>query len=273
MLKSVRNTEAVMGRKLFLFSWVVCMLAGGSSAMAQATNDANPLYRPTVIQLHTISVPPIPGLPFSATALIENRQAMLDGTVAESRNMNLVGRDSRGRTHGEMRARVPMASKETPHLVEVSLYDPQMGIRTVCNADTHIAVRARTSVPREMATNAGAATSIPGVTVEDLGTSTINNVDVRGTRRTVVIPATRNSTGAPITVVDEYWYSEDLHVNILLIHNDPRTGEQKIALTNLQRADPDPSFFEVPEGYKVVDVTPPPGAPVLRGNVRGAVSR
>ncbi|MDR3792116.1 MAG: hypothetical protein P4L03_01930 [Terracidiphilus sp.] len=111
------------------------------------------------------------------------------------------------------------------------------------------------------------------MTVEDLGTATIDHIDVRGTRRTVVIPAARNSTGAAITVVDEYWYSEDLHINMLFVHNDPRTGEQKITLTDLQRADPDSSFFEVPEGYKIVDMTPPPGAPVLGGTASGAVRR
>ncbi|MDR3792117.1 MAG: hypothetical protein P4L03_01935 [Terracidiphilus sp.] len=138
-----------MRRKLFLLSSVVWMLiAYGSGAMAQqVANDANPLYRPTVIQLHTIVVPSINGLPFSATAVIENKQTMLDGTVAESRNINLIGRDSRGRTHGEMRVRVPMSSKETPHLVQVTLYNPQMGIRTVYNADTHIAERTHTSMP------------------------------------------------------------------------------------------------------------------------------
>jgi hypothetical protein len=263
-----------MGRKLFLLSSVFFMLvAGGFGAKAQqVANDANPLYRPTVIQLHTISVPPINGLPFSATAVIENRQTLPDGTTAESRNINLIGRDSRGRTHGEMRARVPMSSQETPHLAEVSLYDPQTGIRTVCNTDTHIAVRTHTSMPRMIGNDAGA--NIPGVTVDDLGASTIDHIDVRGTRRSVVIPAASNSTGAAITVVDEYCYSEDLHINIVLVHNDPRTGEQRVTLTNLQREDPDPAFLEVPEGYKIIDMTPPPGAPALQRVTPGpAISR
>ena len=45
----------------------------------QISNDANPLYRPTTIRMSTISVPPIPGLPFSATATIENKQVMPAG--------------------------------------------------------------------------------------------------------------------------------------------------------------------------------------------------
>ena len=52
----------------------------------QVSNDANPLYRPTSIRLSTITVPPITGVPFSATALIENQQMMPDrfgGNLAE----------------------------------------------------------------------------------------------------------------------------------------------------------------------------------------------
>ena len=68
-----------------------------------------------------------------------------------------------------------------------------------------------------------------------------------------------------MTVVDEYWYSEDLHVNLLVRHSDPRTGVQTVALSDIKREEPPPAFFEVPEGYKTVDMTPPPGAPVALG--------
>jgi hypothetical protein len=58
-------------------------------------------------------------------------------------------------------------------------------------------------------------------------------------------------------VVDEYWYSPDLHVNLLLRHNDPRTGMQTVTLTDIKREEPAPEFFQIPDGYKNVDMTPP----------------
>jgi hypothetical protein len=58
-----------------------------------------------------------------------------------------------------------------------------------------------------------------------------------------------------------------LHVNILLRHTDPRTGLQTVALSNIKREEPPLSFFEVPADYKVVDLTPPPGAPMVSGHV------
>jgi hypothetical protein len=295
-----------MKRSLLLVAAV--FLAGASALHAQqVSNDANPLYRPTIIRLGTITVPPITGVPFSATALIENQQMMPDGSVAASRNINLIGRDSRGRTHGEMRSRVPASSSDIPHLGEVHIYDPQTHLITIYYPATHIATQQLEYRPmnsnlgkipdpqvaealdpatvRNMAitdtrfppkpttaripqfplppTGIPVNPLAPRVKIDDLGTTTINDFDVKGTRRTVVIPAQANGTGAPITVVDEYWYSEDLHVNVLLRHHDPRTGLQTIALSDIKREDPPQSFFAIPEGYKIVDMTPPPDAPVV----------
>jgi hypothetical protein len=257
------SKEAEMQRSLLLAAMLLPADATVLHAQ-QATNDANPLFRPLAIRMGTISVPPIAGAPFSATALIENRQVMSDGTVAASRNINLIGRDSRGRTHGEMRSRVPESSQDMPPLIEVHIYDPQTRVQTIWYTATHIASH---QVRPEPISTGFPNRPDPQVTVEDLGPGTLNGIDVKGTRRTVTVPAQMNGMGAPITVVDEYWYSEDLHVNILLRHTDPRTGLQTVALSNIKREEPPLSFFEVPADYKVVDLTPPPGAPMVSGHV------
>jgi hypothetical protein len=250
-----------MQRSLLL---TAALLVAGANALTaqQVSNDANPLFHPLSIRMSTLSVPPIPGAPFSATALIQNRQTMPDGSVASTRNVNLIGRDSRGRTHGEMRSRVPDNFEGMPPLLEVHLYDPQTHVQIVYEPATRIARRSLRPEPRQPANPSGPTG--PLVKVEDLGVTTIDNIDVTGTRRTVTIPANVSGTGADLTVVDEYWYSKDLHVNLLLRHNDPRTGEQTVALTEIEREEPAPEFLEVPEGYKTVDMTPPPGAPAAR---------
>ena len=51
-------------------------------------------------------------------------------------------------------------------------------------------------------------------------------------------------------MVDEYWYSEDLHVNLMLRHSDPRTGEQTITLKEIERAEPALEFFLSPAGLQ-----------------------
>jgi hypothetical protein len=50
-------------------------------------------------------------------------------------------------------------------------------------------------------------------------------------------------------VTDEYWYSEDLRINLVLKHNDPRTGSVVLTVTQISRADPDSSLFQIPDGY------------------------
>jgi len=247
-----------MKRNLLL---TATLLAAGMVAVPaqQISNDANPLYRNFSIHLGGISVPSITGAPFSATAVVELRQTLPDGSITTTHTINLIGRDSQGRTHGENRPWTAESFHGMPPLGEVHLFDPQTRQQTVYEPATRIARRQLRPEPRQPTNPSNS--SNPLVKVEDLGSSTIENIDVKGTRRTVTIPAQANGTGADLTVVDEYWYSEDLHVNLLLRHNDPRTGERTVALSDIKREDPDPAFFEVPQGYKIVDMTPPPGAP------------
>jgi len=244
-----------MQRSLLLTAiWLAA--AAATVPAQQISNDANPLHRDTYIRMSTIVVPPIPDMPFSATAVIENQQIMPDGLIVTSRNINLIGRDSRGRTHGEMRPRVPATFQGMPPLSEIHIFDPETGVKIVYYPATHIATRKVASEPP----NAAGLANLPNpfVKIEDLGSNIIDNIDVQGTRRTLTIPAQSDGTGAALSVVDEYWYSQDLHVNLFLRHNDPRTGMQTVTLTEIKREEPAPEFFEVPEGYKIVDMTPPP---------------
>jgi hypothetical protein len=222
-------------------------------AAQQVSNDANPLYRPLTITSSTISVPPIPGRPFSAKAIIVKRVSMPDGTVAESRNLNIIARDSRGRTHGETRRWLPASDSEIPFLSEVIIYDLQKHVRTVYNMVTHIAFRQ----PQVMPTAKVDQPTDTSVKVEDLGSNVLDGLQAKGTRRTIRVPGDASGTGAPIVIVDEYWYSDDLHLDLLLLHDDPRTGQQTIALSDLNRNEPDASLFEVPADFKVVELTPP----------------
>jgi hypothetical protein len=60
-----------------------------------------------------------------------------------------------------------------------------------------------------------------------------------------------------VDVVDEFWYSQELHLNLLVHHTDPRSGEQTVGISGIKREEPPAAMFELPLGYKIVDVTPP----------------
>jgi len=87
---------------------------------------------------------------------------------------------------------------------------------------------------------------------EDLGTQTIEGLACEGTRRTTVIPAGSIGNERPIEMVYERWYSKDLQMVVSSKHVDPRFGEQTYTLKNINRSEPDPSLFTVPQGFKVI---------------------
>jgi hypothetical protein len=44
---------------------------------------------------------------------------------------------------------------------------------------------------------------------------------------------------------------------MIIKHNDPRTGEQIVAVADIDRHEPNASVFTIPASYKIVDETPP----------------
>jgi hypothetical protein len=182
--------------------------------------------------------------------------------VETQRTINKIARDSRGRIHNERRRLVPDAFKGTPPLVETHIFDPQTRLNTFYNQYSRVA---RQSVLPQMPRNpalasqsgTGETVANPWMKEEDLGTTTLNGFTAKGLRRTRTIDARVSGTGKSVAVVDEYWYSEELHLNLLVHHTDPRNGEQSVAISDIQRVEPPASLFEVPAGFKTVDETPP----------------
>jgi hypothetical protein len=91
----------------------------------------------------------------------------------------------------------------------------------------------------------------------DLGDQIIDGTTLHGTEKLRTIPAELSTTGHAITITDQYWYSPDLAVYLIIKHNDPRTGEQIVGVTHIDRHEPPSTQFAVPATYKLVDETPP----------------
>ena len=86
---------------------------------------------------------------------------------------------------------------------------------------------------------------------EALGKQSFDGVEAEGTRNTVTIPAGAIGNERPILIVSERWYSAELQAVVMSRHSDPRFGETSYRLTNINRAEPDRTLFEVPAGYNV----------------------
>lgn len=101
---------------------------------------------------------------------------------------------------------------------------------------------------------------------QELGKQIIEGVEAEGTRTTITIPAGEIGNERPIEIVSERWYSPELQLVVMSRHSDPRTGETTYKLTNINRAEPAKSLFEVPGGYTIkegADVGPAVG-PLFR---------
>ncbi|MBZ5523418.1 MAG: hypothetical protein LAP21_14380 [Acidobacteriia bacterium] len=92
---------------------------------------------------------------------------------------------------------------------------------------------------------------------ESLGTQVIEGVSCEGKRETRTIPSGAIGNDRPIEITSETWTSPDLHALVLRKRNDPRVGETTYRLTNISRNEPDASLFQVPEGFKSVQMGKP----------------
>jgi len=80
---------------------------------------------------------------------------------------------------------------------------------------------------------------------------TIEGIAVEGRRNTSTIAPGQIGNEQPITITSEEWRSPELNVLVMTHHTDPRIGETSYRLTNVVRAEPDPSLFQVPAGYTI----------------------
>ena len=204
-----------------------------------------------------IAVSDISGVPFSATAVIEFERYSPDGSSEVRRTINLIARDSSGRTHNETRRLMPENFHGSPLVLGVRLFDPTTRINTIYDPALRLA---RQQVIAKQP-NTPAIVN-PAIHIEDLGASTMDGLQTKGTRRTYTVSAKASGTGERVGIEDEDWYSEDLHINLLVRHYDPRFGVMTIGVSGLKREEPPASMFQVPKGYKILDATAqstPPG--------------
>jgi TonB family protein len=96
----------------------------------------------------------------------------------------------------------------------------------------------------------------PNVETQSLGKQIIEGVEAEGTRTVRTIPAGQIGNEQPIQIVHERWYSPELQVTVMTRNSDPRTGETTYRLTNISRAEPAASLFQVPADYTVKEGAP-----------------
>ena len=219
----------------------------------------------------------VTGAPYSAQAVTQFAQTLADGNHIQKTTTASMARDSQGRTRTERSLPAIGAlagSGSTSKAVFIN--DPVAGTGYMLDA-THKTARQMPAnrhrqPPAQSASDQGAAagSSRPGrasmrersnanVTTDDLGTQVMDGLSVQGKRRTRTIPAAQAGSAKDIQVVTETWYSADLQMVVMSKTSDPRFGDSVYQVTNISRAEPDPSLFTVPSDYQVQQGRPSGG--------------
>jgi hypothetical protein len=91
---------------------------------------------------------------------------------------------------------------------------------------------------------------------EKLGGKTIAGVYAEGTRVMVTYPVGFFGNDKPIITIHETWLASDLKLIVLSVDDDPRSGTRIAEVTDLDRGEPNPALFQVPDGYTIKDQFP-----------------
>lgn len=223
----------------------LCLLFASSAPVALA-------------QSRGIFVTPIAGQPFTAMVEMQRDIVGRDGAVVQMKTDSLIARDSHGEIYNEFRLPFATGSTRMPSAASVHIYDPRTRISTVINPADKTARqgtvdRPSPDVPPEIYAVQDSGLPSQFDTKEDLGTQTMDGVSVHGVRHTQIIPASAATGGSAFKVTDEYWYSDELRLTLVMKHEDPRVGygSKTFRITHLTRTEPPASFFQIPAGYKV----------------------
>jgi hypothetical protein len=264
---------------------LILVLALSSAAFAQEASNTVVYKSQGMVSMSAQSAT-VQGAPYSATVTNESVQTLADGNRIVQTSTGTTARDAQGRSRQDtaLPAIGNLSAANAPHLVFIQ--DPVAQVSYVLNLTDKTAQKLPMPPPNAAGSAAPAvanafyiqsgggpstaaapmpmpppmalqrtivASDQDQVATEDLGSQTMEGIVVNGTRTTRTIPAGEIGNDKTISIVTEVWMSPDLKTVISSKRNDPRMGEQTFQLTNIVRAEPDPSLFTVPSDFKIID--------------------
>ena len=210
-------------------------------------------------RMESIFIPPKAGAPFSLTLSTEWSRPLGSGGTFTLVNERPIVRDSKGRIYQERWILVPKGGAIKSHMDVFQIADPEQHIWYNCFTATKVCnlyiYHMTTQDKFEPAIgSSGLLPNGDGFRQhEDLGLSSTQGVDTHGYRETVTVNTGVMGNDKPMISTREFWYSPHLAVNLISIVDNPQSGKQVFTVKELSTSEPEPSFFEVPADYKVVD--------------------
>jgi len=237
------------------FGLLTAFLLLASTFFAQESEVVRGPDGGTRTRVNGIQILPVTGKPFSGIDSIDWTRTLEDGTVVTTHLDAKLARDSQGRIYRERVSFIPANSDEHSKVREIIISDPATHTRAICSTATRHCNVMRYFAPTSFKPQA------PGpfdegkrvLAREALGSDTIDDLNVTGTRETITIALGVVGNSSPLVVTREFWYSPDLEVNLSVTRKDPREGTQVIHVVNLSRSEPDAAIFQIPANYVVDD--------------------
>jgi len=210
--------------------------------------------------------------PYSAQSVTEFTQTLADGNRIHRTTSGSIARDSEGRTRREQAmTAIGQMSGSAETVKSVMINDPVAGATYSLEPHSHSAhVSHNTTfnlrvdkaavegmMKEKMSAEAMAKVKMrvrgpePNTKTDELGQQVMEGVSVQGKRVTRTIPAGEIGNDRALEIVTETWFSPELQVVVMSRTTDPRSGDSVYKLTNVSRAEPDRSLFEVPADYQI----------------------
>jgi len=203
------------------------------------------------------------GAPYSATVKATRDQRLADGNAIHGAATTHQARDSAGRTMSQMSAgcnygpdgqlvpliRVTVNDPESRTSLSWGVNDSSPKVVRIVHRPEPVPLSPAEKVQRQQVAQMRPQ-SHTEVHSENLGSKIIVGVMADGTRTTrTTIPAGEEGNDLPLVTVEETWTARDLHLIVLRIYDDPRSGQNKVEVVELNQGEPDPALFAAPAGY------------------------
>jgi hypothetical protein len=236
---------------------LMAMISTAMVAMAQQAEPKETISNGGVF--HSLYAAPVAGMPYSAEQVHDRSKMLNTGTKIEHAGKHFVARDSAGRIRVEQPCGCPADHEQ---MVEVYVLDPiahtlttwiQGGSAPRVATVAKIPERNEAEEKPQPVRVGDSSRPQPIITTDQLPVEIIENLPMKVTRTTTIVPAGRSHNDSPITKVHTVWTSEDLKLTFKEQWDDPRTGTRVVGLVNVSRKEPDAKLFRVPPGFQVTD--------------------
>jgi len=247
-------------KRLFTFAIAIALTTEGRVVCAQTQDDGGVGFDGGGQEvLESIFVPYIAHAPFSLTLAAEWSRPLSNGGTFTVINSRPIKRDGAGRIYQERWLMSPKGSNIPSRMSWIQIADPVAHTLYQCNARQKVcelvtlgdSVTARFDPARfktaPLKDDKGTRTH------EDLGAQFFVGLPVHEYRDTMTLKTGVLGNDMPMSTVRQYRFCAELGFNLSSLLEAPQIGRQTFTVTEITTSEPDPSFFQPPQGYKVLD--------------------